>query len=228
MIHAPNPGQLITDFHTVNFRPDQAYHEYRFDWTPEKVTYYADSQFLWESTVGVPFHQGGITLNHWSNGDPGWSKGPPAKDAVMQFSYIKAYFNSSDPARQNDYKMRCHDPNDPATICTVPDQTSPPDPSQSTTFLSPNKGRPVLVNGDQPMEPKPSTKPPSQPIPNHPVVSDPAVPSQPASSNKVSSDGSCGADDGKTCLGSTFGDCCSSYGFWYVLLDFPPTRSGQK
>ena len=37
--------------------------------------------------------------------------------------------------------------------------------------------------------------------------------SAPSSSAKVSIDGSCGSDMGETCLGSTFGDCCSSHGY---------------
>ncbi|CAL8584759.1 hypothetical protein XPA_010345 [Xanthoria parietina] len=62
----------------LSFRPQDGYHEYRFDWTPERITYYADGQFLWETSVGVPKQAGGLTLNHWSNGDPGWSSGLPA------------------------------------------------------------------------------------------------------------------------------------------------------
>ncbi|KAF3003978.1 hypothetical protein E8E14_006528 [Neopestalotiopsis sp. 37M] len=31
---------------------------------------------------------------------------------------------------------------------------------------------------------------------------------------KVSGDGSCGGDNGYTCIGSEFGDCCSIYGYW--------------
>ena len=72
---------------------------------------------------------------------------PPAKDADMQFSYIKAYFNSSSGTANAEYKSRCKDPNAPNAICKVPDQTTPPDPGRATTFLSPNKGLP----GDNPL-----------------------------------------------------------------------------
>jgi hypothetical protein len=34
----------------------------------------------------------------------------------------------------------------------------------------------------------------------------------PAPTQKISIDGSCGS--GVTCLGSSFGDCCSVYGWW--------------
>ncbi|KAL8857395.1 MAG: hypothetical protein Q9178_006022 [Gyalolechia marmorata] len=148
----------------VDFRPADGYHEYRFDWTPERVRYYADGKFLWESTRGVPNHPGGLTLSHWSNGDPGWSAGPPAKDADMQFSYIKAYFNSSSDTSNKDYKRRCKDPSKADAICKVPDQTSPPDPNKSTWFLGPNKGLPG--NNPPPAEPPPSTGlEPSEPPP---------------------------------------------------------------
>ena len=30
----------------------------------------------------------------------------------------------------------------------------------------------------------------------------------------VSPDGTCGGDTKYTCLGSRFGDCCNTYGFW--------------
>ena len=214
---------------TVGFRPADGYHEYRFDWTPERVTFYADGKFLWESTRGVPFHAGGLTLSHWSNGDPGWSAGPPAKDAEMKFSYIKAYFNSSSDTSNKDYKQRCKDPSKPDAICKVPDQTSPPDPNKSTWFLSPNKGLPD--NNPPPAKPPPPTSPkPSEPSPPPSEPSPPSPPSQ----KEVSPDNSCGGSRGYTCLGSENGDCCSSYGFWYVvnvvvkLLQANTRRSGSN
>ena len=58
--------------------------------------------------------------------------------------------------------------------------------------------------------------------------SQPAAASQPGvASRSISADGSCGGDAGNTCAGSTFGDCCSGYGFWYVYLtlsDFWSTK----
>ncbi|KAL8831400.1 MAG: hypothetical protein Q9170_005314 [Blastenia crenularia] len=208
VIHAPPevPTNELFRPTTVGFRPADGYHEYRFDWTPERVTYYADGQFLWESTVGVPFDAGGLTLNHWSNGDAGWSAGPPTQDANLQLSYIKAYFNSSSEASNADYKLRCKDPSDPNAICKVPDQASPPDPSHSTVFLGPNKG--VLANNGPPANPPP----PTNPAPPHPSSTPPANP--PSTPKTVSPDNSCGGTTGYTCLGSQNGNCCSSYGFW--------------
>lgn len=134
----------------------------------------------------------------------------------MDFSYIKAYFNSSDEGRNNEYRLRCKDPKDPDAICKVPDQTTPPDPSISlTTFLTPDKGVPSVEN--PPTEPTPVDIPPANAVPTISALPVPVSVAEPVPAGKsVSTDGSCGGDTGHTCLGSTFGDCCSSYGYWYV------------
>ncbi|XP_014553161.1 glycoside hydrolase family 16 protein [Bipolaris victoriae FI3] len=112
------------------FRPDEKFHEYRFDWTPGSVEFFVDGQLLHRMTENVPQEGGSIFFNHWSNGDPSWSAGPPDRDTVMTISYLKSYFNSTDTERsQNDYKKRC--PTfDPAKVCAIPNQMSAPDPSQ--------------------------------------------------------------------------------------------------
>lgn len=114
------------------FAPDDKFHEYRFDWTKERVAFYVDGTFLYEVTENVPTEGGAMFLNHWSNGDPAWSAGPPAADTVMTVSYVKAYFNSTDTERsQNDYKKRCPT-YDAAKVCSIPAQTTPPDVSSGT------------------------------------------------------------------------------------------------
>ncbi|KAH8725857.1 concanavalin A-like lectin/glucanase domain-containing protein [Phaeosphaeriaceae sp. PMI808] len=111
------------------FRPDEKFHEYRFDWTKDRVAFYVDGQFLYQMTQSIPTEGGGIFFNHWSNGDPLWSAGPPQKDTVMTISYMKAYFNSTQVARSQDaYKQRCPT-YDPSKVCAIPAQNSAPDPS---------------------------------------------------------------------------------------------------
>ncbi|OCL12042.1 glycoside hydrolase family 16 protein, partial [Glonium stellatum] len=110
------------------FRPDKEFHEYRFDWSPEKVSFYADGRWLYDMTNYSPNSPGHLVMNHWSNGDPSWSAGPPQSDAVMTVSYVKAYFNSSNPTRKEAYAARCPTFN-PNSVCEIPDQTTPPDPS---------------------------------------------------------------------------------------------------
>ncbi|KAF2468773.1 concanavalin A-like lectin/glucanase [Lindgomyces ingoldianus] len=110
------------------FRPDQEFHEYRFDWSPQKVSFYVDGGWLQDFTENIPSESGRMFMNHWSNGDPLWSAGPPGQDTALIVSYIKAYFNSSDTARQKDYKTRC--PTVDATkVCQIPDQIVAPNPS---------------------------------------------------------------------------------------------------
>jgi beta-glucanase (GH16 family) len=111
------------------FRPDEMFHEYRFDWTKERVAFYVDGTFLYEITENVPQEGGGIFFNHWSNGDPKWSAGPPQSDTTMTISYMKAYFNSTDTERsQNAYRERCPT-YDASKVCAIPSQDTQPDPS---------------------------------------------------------------------------------------------------
>lgn len=90
------------------------------DWTPDNVTFFIDAQpflTLSSSTMGAsyipnpppssPGSGGYIVLNHWSNGNAGWSRGPPAKEAIMTVSYVKAYFNSSDMSRVDKFQKGC-------------------------------------------------------------------------------------------------------------------------
>ncbi|KAF2111485.1 concanavalin A-like lectin/glucanase domain-containing protein [Lophiotrema nucula] len=112
----------------LNFNPDDKFHEYRFDWSPERVAFYVDGKLVQEMTENVPTSAGKLFMNHWSNGDPLWSAGPPDTDTSIVVSYIKAYFNSSDTTRQKAYTSRCAK-YDASKVCQIPDQTVPPDPS---------------------------------------------------------------------------------------------------
>jgi beta-glucanase (GH16 family) len=118
------------------------YHEYRFDWMPNRVSFYFDGKWLWDLVTDVPSWRTAILLSHWSNGASGWTQGPPTENAVMTVSYFKAYFNSSDSQRSSDYKNRCKDPSAANAICVIPDQTVAPgaaaaqNGSASTYFFS--------------------------------------------------------------------------------------------
>ncbi|EOD48374.1 putative glycoside hydrolase family 16 protein [Neofusicoccum parvum UCRNP2] len=120
--HTPN-----YDVYPLPFRPDKAFHEYRFDWLPDRVSFYADGTWLKDMTIDLPNSPGHLVLNHWSNGDPLWSAGPPREDATLTVSYVKSYFNSSDTQRQKDYYLRCTDETAADSVCQIPDQTVPPD-----------------------------------------------------------------------------------------------------
>ena len=81
--------------YALAFDPAAAFHEYRFDWLAGRVDMYVDGAWLHSFHDGVPDSPGAVHLIHWSNGDPGWSGGPPAQDAVLTVSYVRAYFNAS-------------------------------------------------------------------------------------------------------------------------------------
>jgi beta-glucanase (GH16 family) len=116
---AANTGTF--DVKELPFSPDDGFHEYRFDWSPGAVSFYADGVLLRTMDQAVPSSPGHITFSHWSNGDPMWSGGPPAEDAVVTVSYFKGYFNSSLDARQSHWEKRCKDPSAPNAVCAVPD-----------------------------------------------------------------------------------------------------------
>ena len=114
------------------FNPTDGFHEYRIDFVAGNVIYYGDGQILAKmNTTAVPTMPGHMILTHWSNGNDLWSYGPPTVQANLSVSYVKAYFNSSDPGRQSAFLERCKDPSAPGAVCTIPDQNSPPDSSSN-------------------------------------------------------------------------------------------------
>ncbi|KAI1457078.1 glycoside hydrolase family 16 protein [Annulohypoxylon moriforme] len=141
------------DFRKINlpFDPTADFHEYRIDFLPGRVLFYADSKLLTEMNgSGVPSTAGNLQVSHWSNGNVGWSQGPPKSDATTTVSYVKAYFNSSLESRQDDFQMRCKDPSALAAICAIPDNnatfffsnTDNMTPNQ-TTYHENNSGRSI-------------------------------------------------------------------------------------
>ncbi|KAF7543686.1 hypothetical protein G7046_g9947 [Stylonectria norvegica] len=109
----------------LTFDPAAAFHEYRFDYLPNEVLFYADSKLLARMEgSNMPSTAGHLILQHWSNGNPKWSGGPPAQDAVLTVSYVKAYFNSSDSRRQGDGAGRCHDASGDGAVCAIPNVTA--------------------------------------------------------------------------------------------------------
>ncbi len=104
------------------FDPTAAFHEYRIDYLPGRVVFFADGAVLAEmGGAAVPSSPGHLILQHWSNGNKYWSGGPPAEDAELTVRYVKAYFNSSLAQRQQDWETRCRDPAAPGAVCRIPD-----------------------------------------------------------------------------------------------------------
>jgi len=121
----------------LTFDPTASFHEYRIDFVPGNVFFFADgTQIGTMNTSAVPTSPGHIVLRHWSNGNTGWTYGPPTSDAVMTVSYIKAYFNSTDPARQLAANLRCPDSSVYGANCTIPDQPVAGNPMVSWFFAN--------------------------------------------------------------------------------------------
>lgn len=117
---ASKTGNFVTA--NLPFDPTAAFHEYRIDFVPGRVFFHADNVLLAEmGGEAVPTSPGHLLLTHWSNGNPLWSGGPPTETAAFEVSYVKAYFNSSDSARQSDWHGRCVDPRANGAVCDIPD-----------------------------------------------------------------------------------------------------------
>ena len=105
------------------FDPTSGFHEYRFDYLAKHVYFYADSILIAEMEgEAVPSSAGHLILQHWSNGNPLWSGGPPENDAVLIVSYVKAYFNNtnSDCVNLGAYETKYNSTSDDKGVCVVP------------------------------------------------------------------------------------------------------------
>ena len=114
----------------LQFSPQDGFHEYRFDWTPQSVSFFVDGEVVQVMTDGIPSHEGHISLSHWSNGDAGWTGGPPEVDAFTTVSYFKGYFNSSRAERTAQFLKKCSTANKAKkanATCTVPQPVGAPD-----------------------------------------------------------------------------------------------------
>ncbi|ROT38855.1 concanavalin A-like lectin/glucanase [Sodiomyces alkalinus F11] len=102
------------------FNPTTAFHEYRFDYLPGRIIFYADGDTIAEMDgPGVPTAGGHLILQHWSSGNPLWSGGPPTEDAVLNIRYVKAYFNSSSVERREELARGCTD-SATQNVCDIP------------------------------------------------------------------------------------------------------------
>ncbi|TVY80537.1 Beta-glucanase [Lachnellula suecica] len=130
----------------LSFNPTIGFHEYRVDFVPGNVIFYADgSELATMNTTAVPTQPGHLILTQWSNGNDLWSFGPPTEDALIVVDYVKAYFNSSLTERQSDWATRCRDTTLPGAFCTIPDWNTPSSPS-TPTLISGNSTQPFFFS----------------------------------------------------------------------------------
>lgn len=72
-----------------------AEHEYRVDWTPGQVAFYTDGKRTQTFTTNVPTEAGSWVWNIWTNGDPGFTVGPPKGTATLKISRIVMFYNTT-------------------------------------------------------------------------------------------------------------------------------------
>lgn len=129
------PGHAVR---YLPFDPRAGFHEYRFDFVPGHVVFYADGLVLAAmddpDSVPAASSAGHVALNQWSNGNALWSGGPPDRDATMEVRYVKAYFNSTDGARRGDAAARCVDPAAQGAVCGIPAVTAGDDSAAGFFF----------------------------------------------------------------------------------------------
>ncbi|KAN0099344.1 carbohydrate-binding module family 18 [Hyaloscypha variabilis] len=94
---------------------------------------------------------------------------------------------------------------------------SPPRSSSIVILPPSSSSAPVIPSSTYipPPPPPPPTTTSIAPviIPTSSAAPPPSAPTQPVAGPNTSTYGSCGGTGGKTCLGSTFGNCCSQYGY---------------
>jgi len=108
----------------LSFDPTADFHEYRIDYLPNRVLFYADGRIVGHMNgSAVPSGPGHLILQHWSNGNPQWSGGPPARDAVLTVRHAMAFFNSSNAPQVEASNARCA--TGKGDVCHVPDVGGP-------------------------------------------------------------------------------------------------------
>ncbi|KAI9316468.1 concanavalin A-like lectin/glucanase domain-containing protein [Dichotomocladium elegans] len=83
-----------TNYH-LGFDPTADFHEYRFDWMPGCAIFYIDGIEVQRLVTNIPTQPSRFMFNHWSDGNPKFSQGPPAENAYMEIMNITAFFNYS-------------------------------------------------------------------------------------------------------------------------------------
>lgn len=76
--------------------------EYRFDWFKDRVDFYVEGDYYHSLNVNIPSHHGKMVVNHRSNGNQRWSRGPPLQVSDTYIKYFDLYFNSSESSTCTD------------------------------------------------------------------------------------------------------------------------------
>jgi beta-glucanase (GH16 family) len=74
---------------------DRDFQEWSFVWLPDVVHYGLNGDYSDSLVTNVPQAPGRIALNHWSNGDPRYSIGPPTENSTHTVSFLQAVYNDA-------------------------------------------------------------------------------------------------------------------------------------
>jgi beta-glucanase (GH16 family) len=102
------------------FDPSSDFHEYRFDWYPDRVDFYIDGSLAKSLSTNIPQKPGRFMFSHWTDGNAKFSQGPPATDAFMEIKSIVAVFNTSIPTTNQSYFSTGGTCQKSQTSCTIP------------------------------------------------------------------------------------------------------------
>lgn len=81
-----DPNNERNDYRIVPFTADPAagFHNYTIAWLPGSTKYYMDSTALNSPTKYFSVNPSAFIVNHWTNGDSGFTQGPPTNTAVSK------------------------------------------------------------------------------------------------------------------------------------------------
>jgi beta-glucanase (GH16 family) len=80
-------GSAAHKCHDLPEVPSSGFHEYGFDWYPDRVEFYVDGQKVGETTENVPTYPGHLILSNWA-GNPLWTGPLPTAAATMEVDYV--------------------------------------------------------------------------------------------------------------------------------------------
>lgn len=72
--------------------------DWSFVWKPDSVNYARNSNYSKSITTNVPQAPGRIFLNHWSDGSPNFSQGPPTQNTTITVGFLQAVYNDTSAA----------------------------------------------------------------------------------------------------------------------------------
>ncbi len=80
-------GSAAHKCHDLPVVPSTGFHEYGFDWYPDRVEFFVDGQKVGETSENVPAYPGHLILSNWA-GNPLWTGPPPTSTATMEVDYV--------------------------------------------------------------------------------------------------------------------------------------------